>query len=142
MIFLDFLRYFLISVIGLAGGVMVSAGLFALIVKVGVVTRMAARTKTAGYCQWYEDMVSLGAAFGNAYSVFQWTLPGGYPVLLLIGLFSGVFTGCMALALAEVINAFPIFFRRLKVSQGIIFVVVAFAVGKMLGSFIQLVLYR
>ena len=43
----------------------------------------------------------------------------------------------MVIALAEVIKAIPIFVRRVRISTGLGYVVVALAVGKVLGSLLD-----
>ena len=40
-----------------ASGVMVSAGIFAFIAAIGIIPRMAWRTKTRGYIWFYEDII-------------------------------------------------------------------------------------
>jgi stage V sporulation protein AB len=54
----------------------------------------------------------------------------------VFGIFSGIFVGCWALALAEVLNVFPIFLRRINVTKGIGFVILGIAIGKVLGALV------
>ena len=53
-------------------------------------------------------------------------------------MFAGVFVGCLAMALAEVLKVIPIFAMRVKLTCGMPFVVAAIAIGKGVGSFLQL----
>ena len=56
--------------------------------------------------------------------------------LSVYGLFAGIFVGCLALAIAEMLDAIPIFTRRLKFRHGIGVVVLCMAIGKTVGSLI------
>ena len=66
--------------------------------------------------------------------LYGWHIPGGTFALLLYGLFSGIFLGGCIMALAEMAAVFPIFSRRIKLTNGIRWVVIAVAFGKALGS--------
>ena len=50
------------------------------------------------------------------------------------GLFSGIFVGGWILALAELLNVFPVFVRRLGIVKGKSWVMIALALGKTAGS--------
>ena len=56
-------------------------------------------------------------------------------MLTIFGMSAGIFVGCLAVALAEILDTFPIFFRRLNLKdefgETLLFVM---AIGKMLGS--------
>lgn len=124
----------LLAVIGLSGGVAVAAGLFAFIVELGVVADFADRAHTAEHIMFYEDCVALGGILGNLVYVFRISLPLGTPLLAVIGLFSGIFAGCWAMALAEILNVFPVFMRRIKIVRYVSVFVVSMALGKGLGA--------
>jgi len=120
--------------LGLTGGLAISAGVFTFIVSIGVVPRMTGKTHTASQVFAYENSIFLGGTFGNLLSLFPIMLPLGNTILLLFGLSAGIFTGCLAIALAEILDAFPIMFRRLKVKIGLSYFLYAMAFGKMFGS--------
>ena len=124
----------LLAVIGLSGGVAVAAGLFSFIVELGVVADFADRTHTGEHITFYEDCVALGGILGNLVYVFRISLPLGTPLLAVIGLFSGIFAGCWAMALAEILNVFPVFMRRIKIVRYVSVFVVSMALGKGLGA--------
>lgn len=128
------MKLILLIVIGTSGGILVAGGMFALITKVGVITRMIACSKTADKIKWYERVIIIGATAGNLVSVFYPPLYGGSAFLLLYGFMSGVFTGGLAMALAESINAIPVFMRKLRLDIGVRWIVLAFAAGKCAGS--------
>ena len=126
----------LLAVIGLSGGVAVAAGLFSCIVELGVVADVADRTHTGEQIMFYEDCVALGGIMGNLIYVFRIGLPLGTPFLAVTGLFAGIFVGCWAMALAEILNVFPVFMRRLKIVRYISAFVISMALGKGLGMLV------
>lgn len=120
--------------IGLACGLSVASGSFAIAVKLGIIPEMADKSRTAKQIVTYENATILGCIVGNILSVFPGIrVPIGHVALGVFGLSAGVFIGCMAVALAEIINAYPIMFRRLKLKTGLEWVVGAIALGKMSG---------
>lgn len=124
--------------IGLSAGLTVSGGVFAFITMIGIVTRLASRTNTAKYIRFYEDCIVAGGALGNIIFIFQWKLPIGIIGLIIFGLCSGIFVGCLAIALAEVLKAIPVFIKRINLTQGLPYIVLSIALGKGLGAFYQL----
>lgn len=134
---MNIIRYIILGFIGVTSGAMVAAGLFAFITLVGVVERMAARSKTNKYILLYEDMVLFGAIFGNIITVFNFELPLGVGILIFYGVFSGIFVGCLSVALAEVVKVIPVFSKRIKLKYGLAFVILFFAIGKCLGALYQ-----
>ena len=55
-------------------------------------------------------------------------------MLVAFGLGSGIQVGCLVMALAEIMNVFPIVFRRLQLKIGMQWVITSLAVGKALGG--------
>ena len=84
----------------------------------------------------YEDMTLLGFVFGNVFCLFHFSLPLGIPFLIVYGVFSGIFLGSWILALAEVASVFPVFFRRIHLTEGFPAVILSIAVGKCIGTLI------
>ena len=124
----------LMALIGLSAGSIVAGGLFGFIVSLGVVSDFADRTGTANRIGLYEDAVTLGGIAGNLVLLYEIPLTAISPLLGIFGIFSGIFVGCWALALAEVLNVFPIFLRRINVTKGIGFIILGIAIGKVLGA--------
>ena len=121
---------------GLSAGVATAAGLFSFIVELGVVADFADRTHTAEHILFYEDCVALGGIVGNILYVFHIGIPLGTPLLAAFGAFAGIFAGCWAMALAEILNVFPIFMRRAKVVRYLSAFIISMALGKGLGAFL------
>lgn len=122
------------AVIGLCGGLLVAGGLFAFLALAGVMTRLAAGTATAKYLMFYEDMALLGCVGGNLLFLYRFSLPLGNILLGMFGIGAGVFTGCLAAALAEVVNMMPVLSERVNLKKGMTGIMAAFAVGKLVGS--------
>ncbi|MDE7299285.1 MAG: stage V sporulation protein AB [Lachnospiraceae bacterium] len=127
----------LLFVTGVCSGALVAAGMFAFVTMIGVVSRMAASTKTIGRAMLYEDCVVIGATAGNYFfhyaPVFHTSWLGG-ALQLCFGFFAGIYIGCLSIALAELLNVVPIISRRLKLHRGLTAFVLAFAFGKLLGA--------
>lgn len=137
------IRSALLILVGFAGAGFVAAGTFAFITMLGIVPRLAGRTGTAKYILFYENLIILGGAVGNFFSIrgvefsMANALFGSRVLLLAFGLFAGVFVGCLAMALAEVLQVIPVFAKRIKLQTGMPIIVIAIALGKMIGSFCQ-----
>lgn len=133
-----------LGIIGFAGGFIVAGGVVALMVGLGIITRFVGVSHTAKHVLLYEDAILLGAIVGTILTVYEISLPTGdwgiswFSVgtlaLFLGGLFMGIFVGGWIMALAEIINVFPVYCRRLGITKGLSWIVIVMAVGKTLGS--------
>lgn len=128
-------RQILLGIIGLSAGVAVAGGLFSFIIGLGVISKFADRTHTGDKVLMYEECVALGGIIGNIYSIYQFPIPNGYILLPVFGIFSGIFVGCWSMALAEILNIFPIFIRRIKLIKCIPYMILGIALGKGIGAF-------
>ena len=121
---------------GIAAGSATTAGVVAFLMKIGIYPRMIGTSHTIRELAFYEWMIIGGILAGGMYSVYpQLTLPVGGWFTVLWGLCSGIYVGCVAVALAEVLNVFPVLFLRLKVDRGMSYFMVMMALGKMCGAF-------
>lgn len=127
-------KQILMALIGLSAGSIVAGGLFGFVVSLGIVSDFADRTGTANRIGLYEDAVALGGITGNLVLLYEIPLKAISPLMGIFGIFSGIFVGCWALALAEVLNVFPIFLRRINVTKGIGFIIIGLAIGKVVGA--------
>ncbi|MBQ9090689.1 MAG: stage V sporulation protein AB, partial [Anaerotignum sp.] len=59
----------------MAGGFLVSAGVFAFIAAIGIVPRMAKRTQTQRHIRMYEDAIVLGGLWGTTAMYIDYRLP-------------------------------------------------------------------
>ena len=148
-----FLKQIFLGVVGLSYGLIVSAGVFTVLVSVGLVPRFAGKTHTSKKILLYEEMVVRGTISGGLVSVFEpFLLLGkwvhekgivnpavwqniGNTFLGIYGIFAGIFVGCLALAVAEMLDSIPIFARRAGFRHGIGIAILLVAFGKLCGSF-------
>ena len=124
----------LLALIGLSAGIAVAGGLFAFIVELGVVADFADRTHTGDKILFYESCAAAGGIVGNIFYIFQIDLPTGAWFLAVYGILAGIFAGCWAMALAEILNVFPVFLRRTKVVRYLTVLIISLALGKGLGA--------
>ena len=131
-----------LAVVGLSAGLLISFGVFTVLFVIGLIPRFAGKTGTGNKLIWYEESVIWGATVGGGFSLFQKWLEiqrylgeiGSLLLLTVCGFFAGVFVGCLALAIGEMLNTIPIFTRRIGFRHGLGFAVTGMAVGKFVGS--------
>lgn len=147
-----FLKQIFLGVCGASFGMLVSCGVFTVLVAVGLVTRFAGKTHTGKQILLYEGVICAGTIMGCLMTVFPDSfMVGNYIMqeewfsvqlwegiaqtfLAIFGLFAGMFVGCFAIAIAEMLDAIPIFSRRVGFRHGLGLAILAIALGKMAGS--------
>lgn len=127
-------RQFIMALVGLSSGGIVAGGVFGFIVSLGVISDFADRTNTAKHVLLYEDAVACGCILGNLIVLYEIPLTWISSLLGVFGIFSGIFVGCWALALTEVLNVFPIFLRRINLTKGVEWFILGIAIGKIVGA--------
>ena len=129
-----------LGIVGFSSGFLVAGGVVALMIGLGIITRFVGITHTAARTALYENAILAGAAAGTVLTVFDikpyMLIPGiaGSAALALSGVFMGRFVGGWIMALAEVVNVFPVFCRRFGIVKGMSWIVIALALGKTAGS--------
>lgn len=119
---------------GFCAGIIVAGGVSGLLIGLSIVPRYAGITHTANHIFLYEDMSLLGTVAGTIVTLFPVRIPLG-PFSWLSAEYSfGIFLGGWILALAEIAKVFPVFARRLKLTQGLSLVIISIAAGKTFGS--------
>lgn len=153
-----FFKHILLALIGVSAGLIVSAGVFTVLISVGLIPRFAGKMHVARKIFTLEEMVVFGTLAGGFFSIFSdWGMIGEYVrehqvfgadvtdgiwdlaamiFLIIFGLFAGIFVGCLALAIAEMLDTIPIFSRRIGFRHGLEIAVLAVALGKLVGSLI------
>ena len=135
------LKSWCMIIAGFCGGIGVAAGTFAFLLVIRVIPRMVQKAGLEHRVITIENIIVKGILFGTILSFFVWKKKWlywllGKTMLTFFGISAGIFTGCIAVALAEILDTFPIFFRRIKLNpkycEGLLFVM---ALGKMIGSF-------
>ena len=131
-------------------GLLSSGGVFTVFVTVGIVPRFADKTHTGNKIIWYENCIVAGTILGCLCSVYKENIKevGGLAALFTVpvwefwqglllavfGIFAGMFVGCFAIAIAEMLDTIPIFTRRVKLGKGIGIVMLFLALGKTVGA--------
>ena len=142
-----------LAVAGVSSGLLVAGGVFTVLLSVGLVPRFAGKTHTGQRIFLYEEMVVFGTLLGNFLSVSDCAAgavrrlygflaeqaAGLWEVFTvcmqaLFGLFAGIFVGCLALAIAEMLDSIPIFARRISFRHGLGLAVLSVSLGKLAGS--------
>ncbi len=144
-----FLKHIFLGIIGLSFGMFAAGGVFTVLISVGLIPRFAGK-------MLFEEAVVLGTLLGDFISVFErsgrlgdfilknelfgsgrtevvWHAAGTV-IIVAFGLFAGIFVGCLALAIAEMLDTIPIFSRRIGFRHGLGIAVLAMALGKVAGS--------
>ncbi len=129
---------FLLAIIGISSGAVVSGGVFTVLISVGLVPRFAGRTRTAKEVLKYENFVVAGTIFGGVLSIFQFKILFGFLFASVFGFFSGIFVGCLALSIAEMLDTIPVFSRRVKF-KNLKLAINAVAIGKAVGSLVYFI---
>ncbi len=147
-----FLKTIFMAIIGGSFGLIVSGGVLTVFVSVGLIPRFAGKTHSGDKILCYENMVCAGAIGGCVFSVFHRFFEIGsyvleytaidreiwrntaYSILIIFGIFAGMFVGCFAIAIAEMLDTIPIFFRRMGFRRGLGIAMLMVAFGKIAGS--------
>lgn len=134
------LKSLFMIVVGISSGLGVAAGTFAFLFVIRIIPRMIQKARLEHKIIFIENNVFRGVMFGTAMSLFSWKKKWlfelfGKTLLTIFGMSAGIFVGCLAVALAEILDTFPIFFRRLNIKdefgEVLLFVM---AIGKLIGS--------
>ena len=133
------IKHIFMAFVTFSCGVAISAGTFAFLLVIGVIPRMIKKTNLADRIFLIENTIIFGVLTGAVVSVIEWQARFpiawlGHLLLVLYGLSAGIFVGCISVALAEILNTFPILFRRMYINCGLQFVMGAMALGKMCGA--------
>lgn len=123
-----------LGIIALISGIVIAGGSFALLIKIGVFTRLLEFTRTAKNIKLVETFIILGGICGNIINVFFVPIPLQKAGLAFSGLLFGMFIGWLYMSLAETLSVFSIIFRKIKIKYGIGCVVFSIGIGKMAGA--------
>ncbi len=130
------------GIVGVSFGALAASGVLTVLMAVGLMPRYVGRVHEAKHITLFENLIIGGTMGGTFVSLFGiYVNDSGLGLFgnfmeIIYGVFAGVFVGTLALAIAEMLDAFPIFFRRLRLNSGLMWIVLAIALGKMTGSFV------
>ena len=71
------LKYLILILLGIGGGAVISGAVFAFIAIIGIVPRLADKTKTSSHIVFYENAIIAGGIFGVFTIMFNYYLPIG-----------------------------------------------------------------
>lgn len=131
---MEIIKHLILILIGLGGGTVISGAVFAFIAIIGIVPRLAKKTKTTNKIILYENAIIAGGIFGVFTLLFDYYLPIGVIATMIFSVCIGIFYGCLAVSLAEVLDVIPILSRRTMLYKGIKYFIIALAIGKAIGA--------
>lgn len=155
-----FLKQLFLAIVGTSFGLFAAGGVFTVLISVGLIPRFAGKMHVSKKVFIFEESVMFGVIVGTFFSVLdryarigkfvmdrQWMGAStdavwewaGTVVIMMFGLFSGIFVGCLALAIAEMLNTIPVFARRIGFRHGLGIVVLSMALGKVAGSLLYFI---
>ena len=133
----------LFALIGVSAGALVSGGICSLLTTIGIVNRLAFKTKTVSKIKLYENTILFSAIISTFIYLIEprINLAGIQSDILMAfyGIFTGIFVGCLGLSLAEALDASAILFRRVKLKRGFKYVICCAALGKFVGNIIYFI---
>ncbi|MCD8083797.1 MAG: stage V sporulation protein AB [Clostridiales bacterium] len=130
----------MLSLVGLAAGGVIAAGVFAFLAIIGIFPRVIGKTGTKRHILLYETVIVLGGVLGNISDLYEFPiLMGGRIMLAVFGLATGIFVGCLVMSLAETLKAMPVISRRVHLSVGLQYVILSFAAGKLAGALVYFI---
>ena len=121
-------------------GVIISGAIFSFIAMIGVIPRLAQKSKTTEYIRFYEEVIMFSGIWGATTLMFSYNF-NLHPIIIgFLFLCSGIFIGSIAVSLTEVLDVIPIMARRTKTVIGLKFFMLAIALGKGVGTILYFLL--
>ena len=132
---------FLLILTGASYGLLAAAGVFTVLISVGLIPRFAGKMHVANKVFVLEEAVIFGTLTGSFFSVYsEWAKIGDFVRLHEIfgpaateGAWNLIGT---LIQIAEMLNTIPVFARRIGFRHGLGVAILAVALGKLAGSLI------
>lgn len=124
-------------VIGFSSGFLIGGVYIGLLIVLGVIPRMVQLIRLHRFVTYLISALLLGILSGTIFSFFEYHTYYFHSVLIIWGLFHGIFNGMLAAALVEVLNVFPLLARRLYLEKYMLMLLMAIILGKIFGSLVQ-----
>lgn len=131
---MEIIKLLCLVFLGFGAGLVISGAVYAFIAIIGIVPRLAGKTGTGRYIKLYEEAIIFGGIIGCIVMNTDIYLPIGKVAVAFYSLLIGMFYGCLAVSLAEVLDVIPVLARRVRVRRGLKWFVTAIALGKLAGS--------
>ncbi|MBQ2680141.1 MAG: stage V sporulation protein AB [Firmicutes bacterium] len=129
-----FAKNLIVILISFSSGMVISGGVFAFIAMIGIIPRLAQKTKTEKNIPVYENAIVLGGLWGTTTFFIDYSIPAGAVAAVIVSCFIGMFVGGLAVSLAEILNIIPITVKRFRIFGATQLIVTSLAFGKLAGS--------
>lgn len=143
------IRYVLLLLVTFFAGTAIAGAFVAFITLIGIIPALARQQRffwkrlyMGQMMYFYECLMIWGVFFGTLVNFYEPGLRLGHLALIVFTFFGGMFTGCLAGALEETLNIFPIISRRTGIRHGMCYLLMAAAFGKCVGSLVQFYLLK
>lgn len=119
---------------GLGTGVVLSTGIVSFISMIGIIPRLLSEPKIRSHYLAAGTAASLGIVVGTIFYTWEIYIPIPNIFIAVFALAFGMFIGCLAVALAEILDVIPVMQRRLKLKKGLHLLIIALSIGKLVGA--------
>jgi len=124
------------GITGLSAGIVTGTALCAFYIALGVFSKSSVSLGLRNTGLLMSASTAAGGLTGAVITLFDVRLPIGEAFASLIGLFSGLYVGVVIACLAEVADTIPVIKNFGLSRQAIAFLLLAFVLGKTVGSLI------
>lgn len=123
--------------IGFSSGIIIGGAFSALLTVLGIIARLIQLSKTWQMTHMYMIALLLGTIFGTfiSFTYITWNQP--LFITVIWGSIQGIFNGMLAAALIEILQAFPLLAKRVKMEKYLLLFITAIVLGKVFGSLYQ-----
>lgn len=129
-----FLAHTLCILWGFSSGMIISTGIVAFITAIGIIPRLVMKTQISKHFYAIGTTIIFAATFGAVWSIEGVRMPMPKVFIGILAFGFGIFVGCLAIAVAEILNVMPVMDRRIHIKKGVGFFIIAFAIGKLIGA--------
>lgn len=136
------MRYLLIILIGLGGGLVVGNALAAFVALLDIIPRLVQISETQKYKVLYQNAFILGVIAFTFLYFTDFYIELNSISLIIIGLIMGIYAGIFSSALAEVLNVIPVLSKKLKLKNELKLLIYALLMGKVVGSLYYWLIFR
>ena len=128
------MKYILPIVTSFSGGIAVGGAYISFVTILGIIPRLIQLTDTSKYKYLYEGLYILGTIGFTILEFSDFYIELGSIIIVIIGLFFGIYVGLFSSALAETLNVLPVISKNFKIKKNMKQVFYALALGKASGA--------
>ena len=128
------MKYVLPFASSFGGGVLVGGAYAAFIALIKLFPRLLQLTETNKYEKLYEDIFLVTTFCFTLIYFSDFSINLGKIVIIISGLFYGIFIGLFSAAIAETLNVIPVLAKKFKLKKNLIIVFYSLVLGKVLGA--------